>query len=74
MQCVWNAYYSGASVCPLKIEMAQFRNGFSLNSDFVYRAKYWVKEGEGTALGESVDQYKIPWNSTPTPPVMQCQH
>lgn len=54
--------------------MAQFCNGFSLNSDFVYRAKYWVKEGEGTALGESVDQYKIPWNSTPTPPVMQCQH
>ena len=55
MQYVWNAYYCGTSFCPLKIEIAQFPNGFCLNTDFVRRAKYWVKEGEGTALGESVD-------------------
>ena len=42
--------------------MAKFPNGFRLNTDFVHRAKYRVKEGEGSALGESVDQYKIPWN------------
>lgn len=46
----------------LKIEIVQFPNGFHLNTDFVRREKYWVKEWQGKGLGELVDQYKIPEN------------
>lgn len=72
MQYVWNAYYSGTSFCLLKIEIVQFPNGFHLNTDFVRKEKYLVKEWEGKGLGELVDQYKIPGNWQPTPTLTLC--